>query len=241
MRNYSVYCENLSEMPTTEQVMVNTLNQYSYCLAETDSIFKRALTSSDILLPDGIAIVAAMRLLTGKKIKKVAGADLHQHLLSDLNSKGGSCFYLGASDETLLKIKTRIAKEFPSISVSTFSPPFKAQFSNEDNQEIISKINAVKPDVLFIGMTAPKQEKWSYAHKKELDTKMICCIGAVFDFYAGTVVRPNSLWIGLGLEWLGRFVKEPKRMWKRYLLYGPIFLWHIAKVKIERKSNNQED
>jgi len=182
-----------------------------------------------------------MRLLTGKKIKKVAGADLHQHLLSDLNSKGGSCFYLGASDETLLKIKTRIAKEFPSISVSTFSPPFKAQFSNEDNQEIISKINAVKPDVLFIGMTAPKQEKWSYAHKKELDTKMICCIGAVFDFYAGTVVRPNSLWIGLGLEWLGRFVKEPKRMWKRYLLYGPIFLWHIAKVKIERKSNNQED
>jgi N-acetylglucosaminyldiphosphoundecaprenol N-acetyl-beta-D-mannosaminyltransferase len=241
MRNYSVYCEKLSEMPIADQIMINTLNQYSYCLAESDAIFKKALVASDILLPDGIAIVAAMRLLTGRKIKKVAGADLHQHILSDLNAKGGSCFYLGASDETLLKIKVRVAQEFPSISVSTFSPPFKAQFSNEDNQEIIGRINAVKPDVVFVGMTAPKQEKWAYAHKKELDTKMICCIGAVFDFYAGTVIRPNAVWIGLGLEWLGRLVKEPKRMWKRYLLYGPVFLWHIAKVTIDKKSSSQED
>lgn len=238
MKNYSVYCDKLSEMPTASQMMVNTLNQYSYCLAETDSIFKKALTASDILLPDGIAIVAAMRLLTGKKIKKVAGADLHQHLLSELDAKAGSCFYLGASDETLLKIKTRMAREYPSISVSTFSPPFKAQFSYEDNQEIIRRINAVSPDVVFVGMTAPKQEKWAYANKQYLNTKMICCIGAVFDFYAGTVVRPNAVWVGLGLEWLGRLVKEPKRMWKRYLFYGPVFLWHIAKVSVDRKSKN---
>ena len=238
MKNYSLYCEKLSEMPTTSQMMVNTLNQYSYCLAESDSIFKKALKASDVLLPDGIAIVAAMRILTGKRVKKVAGADLHQHLLSDLEAKGGSCFYLGASDETLLKIRNRIAQEYPSIHVSTFSPPFKAQFSNEDNEEIIARVNEANPDVLFIGMTAPKQEKWAYEHKQELNTKMICCIGAVFDFYAGTVVRPNSVWIGLGLEWLGRLVKEPKRMWKRYLLYGPVFLWHITKIEIYKKTNN---
>src|SRR5690606_5271371 len=79
-------------------------------------------------------------------------------------------------------------------------------------------------DVLFIGMTAPKQEKWAFVHKGALDAKVICSIGAVFDFYAGTVERPGMAWVNLGLEWFIRLVKEPKRMWKRYLYYGQIFI-----------------
>jgi N-acetylglucosaminyldiphosphoundecaprenol N-acetyl-beta-D-mannosaminyltransferase len=76
-------------------------------------------------------------------------------------------------------------------------------------------------------MTAPKQEKWVFEHKKKLNAKVICSIGAVFDFYAGTVKRPNKIWRNLGLEWLGRLLREPKRMWKRYLYYGPIFLYYV--------------
>lgn len=80
-------------------------------------------------------------------------------------------------------------------------------------------------------MTAPKQEKWSHAHKDRLHANVICSIGAVFDFYAGTVDRPGKIWIDLGLEWLGRLFKEPKRMWRRYIYYGFVFLYYLIREK----------
>jgi N-acetylglucosaminyldiphosphoundecaprenol N-acetyl-beta-D-mannosaminyltransferase len=99
---------------------------------------------------------------------------------------------------------------------------------------MVDAVNAFHPDILFIGMTAPKQEKWAYAHKDRLNARVICCIGAVFDFYAGTVERPSSFMISIGLEWFGRLVREPRRLWRRYLYYGPIFLWLLFKEKSSR-------
>ena len=83
-------------------------------------------------------------------------------------------------------------------------------------------------------MTAPKQEKWAYSNKTRIDAQLICSIGAVFDFYAGTVQRPSDVWIDLSLEWLGRLVKEPKRMWKRYLYYGPVFFYYLVNQKFKK-------
>jgi N-acetylglucosaminyldiphosphoundecaprenol N-acetyl-beta-D-mannosaminyltransferase len=231
--DYSIYNGDLADFAIAEKSQINTINQYSFCIAEEDADFKSALQQSDILLPDGMAIVAAVKLLSGTKIKKIAGADIHQYLLDDLNQKGGRCFYLGSSDSTLLKITTRLSNEFPNIKVGTFSPPFKLEFSDEENQQMIAAVNAFQPDVLFVGMTAPKQEKWSFTHKVVLDTKIICSIGAVFDFYAGTVNRPRQMWINLGLEWFIRLCNEPKRMWKRYLYYGPLFVKSIILQKIK--------
>jgi N-acetylglucosaminyldiphosphoundecaprenol N-acetyl-beta-D-mannosaminyltransferase len=229
--NYSIFNGNLNQIGFAHKTLVNTINQYSFCIAEEDIAFKKSLQYSDVLLPDGMAIVAAVRLLTGQKIKKIAGADIHHYLLQELNKKGGSCFYLGSSENTLLKIKERVLIDFPNIRVGTFSPPFKAAFSQTDNEVMVETVNAFQPDVLFVGMTAPKQEKWAYTHKAQLDTKMICTIGAVFDFYAGTVERPSQFWINLKLEWFVRLVKEPKRMWKRYLYYGPVFIKHILEYR----------
>jgi N-acetylglucosaminyldiphosphoundecaprenol N-acetyl-beta-D-mannosaminyltransferase len=100
---------------------------------------------------------------------------------------------------------------------------------------MIAAIKVFKPDVLFVGMTAPKQETWAYEHYDEIDAKMICSIGAVFDFFAGTVKRPSKFWIKLGLEWFIRLVKEPKRMSRRYLYYGPIFVILMMKQKFRKK------
>jgi N-acetylglucosaminyldiphosphoundecaprenol N-acetyl-beta-D-mannosaminyltransferase len=97
---------------------------------------------------------------------------------------------------------------------------------------MISAVNSFGPDVLFVGMTAPKQEKWSYLHKNQLTAKIICPIGAVFDFYAETIKRPSKFWIDLRLEWFIRLVKEPKRMSKRYLYYGPVFAFDLLKMKV---------
>jgi N-acetylglucosaminyldiphosphoundecaprenol N-acetyl-beta-D-mannosaminyltransferase len=231
LMEYSIYNGDLFDLDYSKKTLITTINQYSFCVAEEDLEFKKALLQSDILLPDGMGIVSAVQLQTGKKIKKIAGADIHLHLLNDLNKKAGSCFYLGASERTLSKIKERLAIEFPNIEVATYSPPFKSHFSKLENKEMIDVINAFAPDVVFVGMTAPKQEKWAFNHKTQLKTKTICAIGAVFDFYAGTVERPSLFWVNLKLEWLIRLVKEPKRMWKRYLYYGPVFIGYMLQNK----------
>jgi N-acetylglucosaminyldiphosphoundecaprenol N-acetyl-beta-D-mannosaminyltransferase len=234
LSDYSILTSNLDKIELNSKCIINTVNQYSYIIAENDEEFKSALSNSDVLLPDGIGIVAAVKLLTGNFIKKIAGEDLHYFLLNKLNLSGGRCFYLGSSDETLALIKKRINVEFPNIKTGFYSPPFKKSFSSEDNEAIIHAVNAFKPDVLFVGMTAPKQEKWTYKYKSLLDVSTICSIGAVFDFYAGTVNRPSKFWQNLGLEWFARFLKEPRRMFKRYIYYGPVFVLVILKQKTEK-------
>lgn len=231
---YPIFSDTLQQLPKQQRLTINTVNQYSFCMAEKDPEFKKALTQSDVLLPDGIGIVKAAKIVNGKTIKKIAGADLHEFLLKSLNVDGGSCFYMGSSEATLLKIKERLSKEYPNIRVGVYSPPFKSEFTEEENTEILKAVNQFKPDVLFVGMTAPKQEKWSHYFKNEVEAQIICSIGAVFDFYAGTVKRPGQVWIDMGLEWLGRLIKEPRRMWKRYIYYGFVFCYYLIKEKARR-------
>jgi N-acetylglucosaminyldiphosphoundecaprenol N-acetyl-beta-D-mannosaminyltransferase len=233
MKEFQLFNDDLSELPS-DKILINTINQYSYCIAEKDEVFKNALINSDVLLPDGIGIVVASKILHGKKLKKIAGADLHHFLLQKLNKEGGKCFYLGSSKNTLSKIKEKVMECFPNIICETYSPPYKAEFDDHDNDLMIKAVNNFAPDVLFIGLTAPKQEKWAFKFKNSLNAKIICSIGAVFDFYAGTIKRPSKIWIFLGLEWFVRLVKEPKRMTKRYLYYGPIFIYYIVKEKFKR-------
>lgn len=220
---YSIYANELSDLPLNESIIINTLNGHSYTVAKKDEYFRQALKESDILLPDGISIVLGAKILGKHKIKKIAGYDLFIYLLSYLNKNHGSCFFLGAKQNTLQKIEERLNHEFPNVVMDSYSPPFKGVFSEEENNEMCERINNVKPEVLFVGMTAPKQEKWVHEHKNKLDVRIICSIGAVFDFYAGTSERPPVWLINLKLEWLGRLIKEPKRMWRRYLLSTPVF------------------
>jgi N-acetylglucosaminyldiphosphoundecaprenol N-acetyl-beta-D-mannosaminyltransferase len=232
--DYAVYSGALPALTSMGKILVSTINQYSYCIAELDAAFKQALLGADVLLPDGVAITGSVRFLSGKKITKIAGADLHQYLLEYLNAKSGSCFYLGSSEATLQKIRERLAQEYPQVKVATYSPPYKPNFSAEDSQAMIEAVHNFQPEVLFVGMTAPKQEKWAYEYHAQLSANITCCIGAVFDFYAGSVHRPSPIWIKLGLEWLGRLLNEPKRLWKRYLYYGPIFVWRILQEKFKK-------
>jgi N-acetylglucosaminyldiphosphoundecaprenol N-acetyl-beta-D-mannosaminyltransferase len=233
--DYQVFDDALQSIDYQKKQLITTINQYSYCIAENDFDFKKSLQNSDILLPDGVGIVIAAKLLKKQKIKKIAGADIHQYLLEKVNANTGSCMYLGSSENTLNKIQQRLATEYPNIKVSTYSPPYKSEFSEKDNNMMVEAVNTVKPDVLFVGMTAPKQEKWSKEHEHLLDTSTICAIGAVFDFYAGTVKRPSQFWIKLQLEWFIRLIKEPRRMWRRYLYYGPFFVYLLLKMILKIK------
>ena len=218
--------------------LINTLNAHSFNLAYKDEEFRDALKNSDVLLPDGISVVLATRILNENKLTKIAGEDLFYHEMKRLNKQGGKCFFLGSTDKTLSLICDRAKTEFPELQIHYYSPPFKAQFSDEDNILMIKAINEVEPDVLFIGMTAPKQEKWAYKHFEKLNVGHICCIGAVFDFYAGTVKRAPKWMITIGFEWMYRLIREPKRLWRRYLFGNVQFVIYIIKEKFSSKKKN---
>lgn len=211
--------------------VINTINPHSYCVAKKDKNFEKALKSSDILLPDGIGIVWAEKFLNGRKIKKIAGYDLFVFLMNKLQIENGSVFFLGASEETLYKIKEKCKLQYPNIIFNCYSPPFIERFTKEDSMEMCKKVNLITPNVLFVGMTAPKQEKWVHEFRGNLDADIICSIGAVFDFYAGNIKRSSNFWIYLGLEWLPRLVKEPKRLFYRNFISTPKFIFEIIKMK----------
>ena len=147
---------------------------------------------------------------------------------SEFRSPQRTVMFMGSSQKVLDLIVKRAAKVYPHLKVVTYSPPYKPEFSEEDNKAIIDAINAADPDLLWIGMTAPKQEKWTFSHWDEL--KIHChvgTIGAVFDFFAGTVERAPVWWQRHGLEWLYRLLKEPKRMWRRYIIGNTLFLFNV--------------
>ena len=224
----------LSSLPDGK-LLINTINAHSYNTALKDSLFAEALTKGDVLIPDGASVVMACRWLKAKSqpTERIAGWDLFVHEMDRLNRKGGTCFFMGSSEKVLELIRKRAAVDYPNIKVETYSPPYKPEFSEEDNKGIIEAINKANPDLLWIGMTAPKQEKWTYTHWKELDIHChVGNIGAVFDFFAGTVERAPLWWLEHGLEWLYRLLKEPKRMWRRYIIGNTLFLKNVVKEMI---------
>jgi len=232
MLGYKIFNSNLKSIDFSKDRVINTINPHSYCIAKKDVQFKQALLSSDILLPDGIGIVWAERFLNGANIKKIAGYDLFLFLMNKLNNENGSVFFLGASENTLQKIKFKSSQEYPNITFDYYSPPYKLEFSEKDSKIMCDKVNIFNPDVLFVGMTAPKQEKWVHLYKNKLNANIICSIGAVFDFYAGNVKRSSDIWISLGLEWLPRLIKEPRRLFYRNFVSTPKFILDVLSIRI---------
>lgn len=213
------------------KLLINTVNAHSFNTAKKDALFAEALTKGDVLIPDGVSIVKACKWVKAKSRPKerIAGWDLFSFEMARLEKKCGTVMFMGSSQRVLDLIVKRAAVDYPHLKVVTYSPPYKPEFSEEDNRAIISAINEANPDLLWIGMTAPKQEKWTYSHWGELDIHChVGTIGAVFDFFAGTVERAPLWWQEHGLEWLYRLMKEPKRMWRRYIIGNALFLWNMA-------------
>ena len=213
------------------KLMINTINAHSYNVAQKDEAFAQALQAGK-LIPDGASIVKACRWLdaASKPKERVAGWDLFR---LEMERTKGKVMFMGSSERVLELIRRRMAEEFPHLQCVTYSPPYKAEFSDEENRDIINAINDADPNLLWIGMTAPKQEKWVCRHWDELDIHChVGSIGAVFDFYAGTVKRAPEWWQRHSLEWLYRLLCEPRRMWRRYLLGNAKFLCYMIKEKL---------
>ena len=239
LKTLNIVCSlsELDRIPAGKK-LINTINAHSYNTAQEDEAFAEALSKGDYLIPDGASIVKACRWLRAKSQPKerIAGWDLYIFEMQRLEERckranvRGKVMFLGSSEEVLDLIRKRAAVDFPHLEVITYSPPYKPEFSDEDNQTMIQAINDAAPDLLWIGMTAPKQEKWTYRHWDELNIHCHCgTVGAVFDFYAGTVKRAPLSWQRNSLEWLHRLIMEPRRMWRRYIIGAVKFLYNISK------------
>lgn len=239
--------ELLAHIPDGK-ALINTINAHSYNVAQRDEAFAEALRGGDYLIPDGASILKACRWLKAKSrpMERIAGWDLFSFETENLERRSEELkvksekflkvMFLGSSEKVLALIREQAAIDYPNLEVVTYSPPYKPEFSEEDNRAMVQAINNANPDLLWIGMTAPKQEKWAYQHWNELDIHCHCgTIGAVFDFYAGTAQRAPLWWQKHSLEWLYRLMKEPRRMWRRYVIGNPLFLWNILKEGIQTK------
>ncbi len=233
--------EALAQIPAGK-VLINTINAHSFNTAQKDPLFAEALAKGDYLIPDGASIVKACRWLKAKSqpIERIAGWDLFSFEMERLNAQHSALntqqkplvMFMGSSERVLSLIREKAATIYPNLDIVTYSPPYKPEFSDEDNQAIIEAINVADPDLLWIGMTAPKQEKWAFSHWDELNIHChVGTIGAVFDFFAGTAKRAPQWWQDHSLEWLYRLCTEPRRMWRRYVIGNPLFLWNILKEK----------
>ncbi|WP_202949101.1 WecB/TagA/CpsF family glycosyltransferase [Halomonas sp. KM-1] len=212
------------------------LNPHSYAVAKSDTHFEMALSNADWLVGDGVGIVIASWVLGGRLRVRVTGSDIFYGLTERLaNSGGARVFFLGSAEDTLQLIKNRMNREYPNIEVvGTYSPPYKDFYSSHEIDEIVATVNAARPDVLWVGLTAPKQEKLIQACRDRWDVTFAGAIGAVFDFYAGKVQRSSRIFQRCGLEWLPRLIQQPRRLWKRMLVSAPIFLWDLIRARVSR-------
>jgi N-acetylglucosaminyldiphosphoundecaprenol N-acetyl-beta-D-mannosaminyltransferase len=186
------------------------------------------LNSADLWVPDGIAPVWIARIKGLGNAKRIPGANLMEGFLQLADKKGFSSFFYGDTDDTLKNLEQRLQTSYPGHKVvGTFSPPFRV-LTPEEEDEIVQTINDKRPDVVWVGLGMPKQERWVFEHKDRLNTPVAIGVGAAFRFLAGKVKRVPE-WVGdVGLEWAWRFVIEPKKLWRRDFIEGPQFLMHVA-------------
>ena len=224
---YTLVKDSLDCIPMNCKYVVNTISPNSYGISVKDPEMNDALKGADFLVLDGVYFGWLPWFRDHKRAKRITGWDCFMYYANLLNKSSGRMFLLGSSEKTLKLMKANLAKDFPNVLVEAYSPPFKSEFSEEDNKKMHEAINAFTPDVLVIGMTAPKQEKWAYQNKPFCKFHVSIAVGNVFDWYAGTAKRPSIFWQKMGLEWLVRIFYRPE-IFRRNIGNQMCFFKHLV-------------
>lgn len=192
-----------------------------------DAEFGDKVNAADLIVPDGMPLVWMQRWQGRHEARRIRANDLMIALCEHAAKNGITVGFYGGKQEVIDAIISRAGRELPDLRiVYACSPPFR-QLTEDEDAAIVDEINSASPHILFIGLGCPKQENWMHAHRNKLRSVMLG-VGASFDFYAGNI-RECPDWIGrLGLEWLFRLAQEPKRLWRRYLILNPQFMFLAA-------------
>lgn len=181
--------------------------------------------AADIVMCDGVPVKWAAGFLGMPLKERLTGFDFFPHFIQHCAEKNYSVYFLGAKEGVAQKLAAIYQSRYPDIRVAGYyTPPFAAIFSNDQNTAMRSAINAVQPDVLFVSLTAPKQDIWIHQQLNHLNVKLAIGVGAAFDSEAGSLKRAPMLMQQMGLEWFYRFLQEPGRLFKRYFIEAPLFI-----------------
>jgi N-acetylglucosaminyldiphosphoundecaprenol N-acetyl-beta-D-mannosaminyltransferase len=200
------------------------LNVHSVMTGVLCADIREVLNSADIATPDGMPLAWALRSFGAKGQARVYGPDMMLALCGQATREGHRVFLFGGSPETLPQLSHRLSIRFPKLTIAgAISPPFRPITAQED-VEYVRRITEAEADIVFVGIGAPKQERWIMEHRSSLPGVVMLGVGAAFNFHAGTVSQAPAWMQRNGLEWLFRLWMEPARLWSRYLLLNPLFL-----------------
>lgn len=195
------------------------VNAHSAELVHRDATFMTALREADLLIADGVGMLVASWILGGCIRERVTGPDVFLSVSEALARAGNrSVYYLGGSEATLEKIRARHLERFPGLRIAgMYSPPYRQHFAETELVSMADRVNEAAPDVLWIGLGAPKQEKWILANRDRLRVPVCGPVGALFDYFAGNVPMPPKWVERAGLHWAHRLYSDPRRIWRRSL------------------------
>ena len=187
--------------------------------------FRRVLDAADLCVPDGMPLVWIGRLRGHPLKRRVYGPDLLLDFCRDTNAKAYRHFFYGGASGVPEALVAKLKCQFPMLEVAgTYSPPFRP-LTTEEDVDVVNMINRLNADVLWVGLGCPKQELWMYEHCKQLRAPVIVAVGQAFDIHSGRLKQAPVWMREYGLEWLFRLMAEPRRLWRRYLIYNSEFVF----------------
>ena len=211
-----------------ENRIVYAANVHMIMEAYDDPVFKAILNDADLVTPDGMPLVWALKKMGNKDQTRVYGPTLTHKLLPLMEKEGIPIGFLGSTPDVIAKLQSNLSREFPTLQiVYTFSPPFHA-LGDAENLAIIDEVKQSGAKVIFVGLGCPKQETWMHHNRAHINAVMVG-VGAAFDYLAGTKPQAPPWVQKIGMEWFFRLITEPKRLWRRYFHHNPRFLWAITK------------
>lgn len=209
-------------------------NVHVVVTARRDAHFGRVIEAADLATPDGAPVAWMLRRLGQARQQRINGPDLMWKYLAHIAGSGQSIYLYGGTEATLEALQRRLAAVFPGLRVAgSYSPPFRPLSEDEDRQ-VVERINASGAGTVWVSLGCPKQELWMAAHRGRIHGVLIG-VGAAFDFHAGTVRRAPAWMRDHGLEWLHRLASEPERLWKRYLVTNSVFIVGAALQLLGRR------
>lgn len=211
-----------------QKKLITYVNVHALNIAYKDKKFSHILNSSDVTYCDGFGVKWAGKLVNWVGLARLTPTDWFPLLAKECAEKGISMYFLGASEGVAKKAALELIGIHHKLNVSGFHHGFfDRNRTSEENREVIKGINSSQPDILVVGFGMPAQEKWIHENWDDLDIKVALPVGALFDYLAGEVNRAPKWMTDNGLEWFGRFLIEPGRLWKRYILGNPLFVWRV--------------
>ncbi len=204
--------------------------------ANKDSQFKSILNAADLVVPDGMPLVWLGRLHGHSLGRRVYGPELMETFCRETRSQYRHFFYGGAPG-VAESLATSLRERFGIVVAGTYSPPFR-DLTEEEDEAIVGRVHEAAPDLLWVGLSTPKQERWMHDHRTRLRVPVLLGVGAAFDLNSGRLRQAPTWMRECGLEWLFRLLAEPRRLWRRYLVTIPSAIWSISReVVYSRKAD----